>query len=242
MTIWACPTAWPGRPTAPSSTASTPFRASSGSGRTTRAPATTASGGCCCDIDGAPDGMCVDEDGNLWIAIWGAGEIRCYTPAGEQLAVVRVPAPHTSSVAFIGADLGHPADHHRQQGAHRGATRRVPRLRTAVPRRRRRPRAADHAVAGRDRELEHARHRRIHRRPGPMSTAAPPWRRTRVPDAHRPSRRTSGPSSGSTTTPMSTSRTWSPTTTRSSSPAASDALRQLVADRVRGGAVQQVRR
>ena len=32
------------------------------------------------DIDGAPDGMCVDEHGNLWIAIWGAGEIRCYTP------------------------------------------------------------------------------------------------------------------------------------------------------------------
>jgi sugar lactone lactonase YvrE len=57
------------------------------------------------DIDGAPDGMCVDENGNLWIAIWGAGEIRCYTTGGEQLAVVRVAAPHTSSVAFIGADL-----------------------------------------------------------------------------------------------------------------------------------------
>jgi len=57
-------------------------------------------------IDGAPDGMCVDEHGNLWISIWGAGEIRCYTPDGEQLAVVRVPAPHTSSVAFIGGDLG----------------------------------------------------------------------------------------------------------------------------------------
>jgi sugar lactone lactonase YvrE len=58
------------------------------------------------DIDGSPDGMCVDENGNLWIAIWGAGQIRCYTPAGEQLATVRVAAPHTSSVAFIGADLG----------------------------------------------------------------------------------------------------------------------------------------
>jgi sugar lactone lactonase YvrE len=56
-------------------------------------------------IDGAPDGMCVDEHGNLWICIWGAGEIRCYASDGEQLAVVRVPAPHTSSVAFVGADL-----------------------------------------------------------------------------------------------------------------------------------------
>ncbi len=58
------------------------------------------------DIDGSPDGMCVDENGNLWIAIWGAGEIRCYTTDGEQLAVVRVAAPHTSSVAFIGDDRG----------------------------------------------------------------------------------------------------------------------------------------
>lgn len=52
--------------------------------------------------DGSPDGLCVDADGNLWIAIWGAGEVRCYTPAGERLATVDVPAPHTSSVAFVG--------------------------------------------------------------------------------------------------------------------------------------------
>lgn len=52
--------------------------------------------------DGSPDGLCVDADGNLWIAIWGAGEVRCYTPAGKRLATVDVPAPHTSSVAFVG--------------------------------------------------------------------------------------------------------------------------------------------
>jgi sugar lactone lactonase YvrE len=52
--------------------------------------------------DGSPDGLCVDTEGNLWIAIWGAGEVRCYTPAGERLATVDVPAPHTSSVAFVG--------------------------------------------------------------------------------------------------------------------------------------------
>jgi sugar lactone lactonase YvrE len=53
--------------------------------------------------DGAPDGLCVDTDGNLWMAIWGAGEVRCYTPAGERLATVTVAAPHTSSVAFVGS-------------------------------------------------------------------------------------------------------------------------------------------
>jgi len=52
--------------------------------------------------DGSPDGLCVDADGNLWIAIWGAGEVRCYTPGGKRLATVDVPAPHTSSVAFVG--------------------------------------------------------------------------------------------------------------------------------------------
>jgi sugar lactone lactonase YvrE len=52
--------------------------------------------------DGSPDGLCVDAEGNLWIAIWGSGEVRCYTPAGERRTTVDVPAPHTSSVAFVG--------------------------------------------------------------------------------------------------------------------------------------------
>jgi sugar lactone lactonase YvrE len=53
--------------------------------------------------DGSPDGLCVDTDGNLWVAIWGAGEVRCYTPAGDRRATVTAPAPHTSSVAFVGS-------------------------------------------------------------------------------------------------------------------------------------------
>jgi sugar lactone lactonase YvrE len=54
------------------------------------------------DRGGWPDGLCVDVDGNLWIAIWGGGEVRCYTPSGDRLATVSVPAPHTTSVAFVG--------------------------------------------------------------------------------------------------------------------------------------------
>jgi sugar lactone lactonase YvrE len=55
--------------------------------------------------DGSPDGMCADVDGNLWVAIWGAGEVRCYTADGTVIHRVRVPAPHVSSVAFIGPRL-----------------------------------------------------------------------------------------------------------------------------------------
>lgn len=56
--------------------------------------------------DGSPDGLCTDAAGNVWIAIWGAGEVRCYTPGGELVATVEVPAAHVSSVAFVGPELG----------------------------------------------------------------------------------------------------------------------------------------
>ncbi|MCW2747908.1 MAG: SMP-30/gluconolactonase/LRE family protein [Nocardioidaceae bacterium] len=55
--------------------------------------------------DGTPDGMCADASGNLWIAIWGRGQVRCFSPAGKLLDTITVPAPHTSSVAFVGSDL-----------------------------------------------------------------------------------------------------------------------------------------
>jgi sugar lactone lactonase YvrE len=53
---------------------------------------------------GWPDGLCVDTDGNLWVAIWGGGEVRSYTPSGERLATVSVPAPHVTSVVFVGPE------------------------------------------------------------------------------------------------------------------------------------------
>lgn len=55
--------------------------------------------------DGDPDGMCLDSAGNLWIAVWGSGQVRCYSPAGEYLSVIDVDAPHTTSVAFVESSL-----------------------------------------------------------------------------------------------------------------------------------------
>ncbi|SFF95081.1 SMP-30/Gluconolaconase/LRE-like region-containing protein, partial [Actinacidiphila alni] len=55
--------------------------------------------------DGLPDGLCADRDGNLWLAVWGAGEVRCYSPTARHLVTVRVPAAHPTSAAFAGPDL-----------------------------------------------------------------------------------------------------------------------------------------
>ena len=54
---------------------------------------------------GHPDGIATDAHGDLWIAMWGDGEVRSFSPAGEPRDVVSLPAPHVSSVAFVGDDL-----------------------------------------------------------------------------------------------------------------------------------------
>lgn len=55
--------------------------------------------------DGAPDGMTVDAAGDLWVAIWGAGQVRRYRPDGELRQVLDVPAVQTTSCAFAGPEL-----------------------------------------------------------------------------------------------------------------------------------------
>lgn len=52
-----------------------------------------------------PDGMCVDEKGNLWIAIWGEGKIRCFSDRAAEIRRLDVPAPNTTSCAFVGRYL-----------------------------------------------------------------------------------------------------------------------------------------
>ena len=55
--------------------------------------------------DAVPDGLCLDATGNLWLAAWSQGQVRCYSPAGELLDVIELPAPHTTSLAFVGPEL-----------------------------------------------------------------------------------------------------------------------------------------
>jgi sugar lactone lactonase YvrE len=54
---------------------------------------------------GIPDGLTLDADGCLWLAVFGTGEVRRYTPAGDLDTVIRLPVDQPTSVAFGGEDL-----------------------------------------------------------------------------------------------------------------------------------------
>jgi sugar lactone lactonase YvrE len=53
---------------------------------------------------GAPDGMCVDTEDHLWVAIWGGGVVLRYDPAGVLVGELEVPAPRVTSCCFGGDD------------------------------------------------------------------------------------------------------------------------------------------
>lgn len=55
--------------------------------------------------DGVPDGLTLDAHGCLWLAVFGAGEVHRYTPAGELDSVIRLPVDQPTSVTFGGDDL-----------------------------------------------------------------------------------------------------------------------------------------
>jgi gluconolactonase len=58
------------------------------------------------DDIGSPDGMCVDADGNLWVAFWLGHAIRCYSGVtGALLQEISCPAPRITSCAFGGEKL-----------------------------------------------------------------------------------------------------------------------------------------
>jgi sugar lactone lactonase YvrE len=53
-----------------------------------------------------PDGLAVDAEGCLWIAMWGGGCVRRHAPDGRLLSTVVVPVAQVSSCGFGGDDLG----------------------------------------------------------------------------------------------------------------------------------------
>jgi sugar lactone lactonase YvrE len=55
---------------------------------------------------GTPDGLTLDTEGRVWLALWGGSAVRCFSPAGEPEAIIRLPTSHVTSCTFGGADLG----------------------------------------------------------------------------------------------------------------------------------------
>jgi sugar lactone lactonase YvrE len=54
--------------------------------------------------EGTPDGLCMDAEGALWLAVWGGYEVRRYSPSGEQLARVQISTAQPSCCTIGGAN------------------------------------------------------------------------------------------------------------------------------------------
>jgi sugar lactone lactonase YvrE len=55
--------------------------------------------------DGSPDGLAVDAEGGVWVALFGGGQVRRYAPDGTLDAVVSLPVRQVTSCCFGGPDL-----------------------------------------------------------------------------------------------------------------------------------------
>ncbi|MBS1862126.1 MAG: SMP-30/gluconolactonase/LRE family protein [Actinobacteria bacterium] len=55
--------------------------------------------------EGVPDGLAVDAEGCIWVALFGAGTLRRFRPDGRPAGQLRLPVPLVTSCAFAGPAL-----------------------------------------------------------------------------------------------------------------------------------------
>lgn len=56
------------------------------------------------DGSGLPDGMAIDEDGGVWVALWQGGGVRRYDERGRLSERIEVPVHLTTACTFGGLD------------------------------------------------------------------------------------------------------------------------------------------
>jgi sugar lactone lactonase YvrE len=57
------------------------------------------------DGAGAPDGMTVDAQGHLWVALYAGSAVRRYRPDGILDGIIELPVTNVTACTFAGADL-----------------------------------------------------------------------------------------------------------------------------------------
>ena len=53
-----------------------------------------------------PDGLALDAEGGVWVALWRGSAVHRYGPDGRLDAVVELPASQVTACTFGGPDLG----------------------------------------------------------------------------------------------------------------------------------------
>ncbi len=57
------------------------------------------------DLDALPDGLTTDEDGGVWVALFGGGEVRRFDSQGTLTHIVEIPVKQVTSCCFGGGDM-----------------------------------------------------------------------------------------------------------------------------------------
>lgn len=57
------------------------------------------------ESSGAPDGLCVDSEGGVWVAMWDGGCVQRWSASGQLTASIDLPVPRPTSVTLGGEGL-----------------------------------------------------------------------------------------------------------------------------------------